>query len=106
MGKPPTFKMMDGPYKLSPGPAAYTLRNPIDQFDTSYDALDISKRSFSKSKSPVRDTSFEYKGSYKFSTLNSNKIPTHTMTNFLFKESGPRFGSSERKELDIKQKFK
>ena len=80
MGKPPTFKIKDGPYHFSPGPAAYTLRHPIDRYDTTYEIMESARRSFNRSLSP-------------------RQVDT------ISKLGGSGFGSSERQPLDVKQKF-
>jgi len=107
MGKPPTFNVKNGPYHFSPGPAAYTLRNPVDSIDTVYNVFN-GDRSRSISKSPKRlDGSFDFnnrKTTSKFATLN-NGNGTVTLSNSILRESAAKFGSSERVPLDIKQKF-
>ena len=108
MGKPPTFKVKDGPYSITPGPAAYTLRNPIDALD-SLNGFTKYPGDNSKSRSPQRtDPYFDFRRKsiqMKFSTMNNDYFPSMTATNFLFKESGPRFGSSGRQPLDVREKF-
>lgn len=99
MGKPPTFKVREGPYHFSPGPAAYTLRNPVDAIDALYNSANFG-RARSNSKSPKNgDNSFDMYNRtdrFKLATLKNSPIPSMTLTNFLYKESGPRFGSTER----------
>ena len=106
MGKPPTFKVKDGPYSISPGPAAYTMRSPVDIVDN--------MNSFSKypgegGKSPQYneyDLDYRRKSTQmKFATMSNDYFPSMTTNNFLFKESGPRFGSSDRTPLDVREKF-
>lgn len=108
MGKPPSFKVSEGPYHFSPGPAAYSLRQPTDVLDKLYASQNFG-RSRSNSKSPKRnlDKSFEsYQKGYKYTNLETLKKsfnPSNTQSNFIFKESGPRFGSSSRAPLDVRE---
>jgi hypothetical protein len=108
MGRPPKFISSKGAYNLSPGPAAYPIRQPADVLDTLY-AEHIFGRSKSISKSPKRrmDQSYEsYQkgyGNHNFATLKNNFNPTSTLSNFIYKESGSRFGSSSRVPLDIRE---
>lgn len=108
MGKPPAFKVKDGPYSISPGPAAYSMRNPIDIIDT-MNSTSKYARDGSKSRSPKHyEYDFDFKrksNNLNFATMNHDYFPSMTATNFLYKESGPRFGSSDRRPLDVRENF-
>ena len=87
MEKPPTFKVKNGPYSITPGPAAYILSNLIDALD-SLNGFTKYPGDNSKSKSPQwTDPYFDFirkSIQMKISTMNNDYFPSMTATNFLF----------------------
>mmetsp|Transcript_21107 Transcript_21107/g.18716 ORF Transcript_21107/g.18716 Transcript_21107/m.18716 type:complete len:196 (+) Transcript_21107:133-720(+) len=103
MGKPPNYKVSQGAYHFSPGPAAYRTgaQLPINYGSSM-------NRSLSNSRSPKKtlDSSFDLARANNENRANVESFNmTHTSTNFGFKESGSQFGSSERKPLNIQEKL-
>lgn len=101
MGKPPSFKIMNGAHTISPGPAAYIIRDAIDELGDyngtgKYSPSRTNGYNNGENSFRARKRSVEMKHTLKA----PHYIPSMTTSNFAYKESGPRFGSFERQPLN------
>ncbi|CAI2379999.1 unnamed protein product [Moneuplotes crassus] len=106
MGKPPNYKLSKGAYQFSPGPSVYNVTNMPARTIYLSNVRNIYR---SSSKSPEKlNATFEYARKCRkseFRKFDSPFRPSETLTNMKFRESGPYFGSSGRKPLNIQEKL-